>query len=623
MNNNNPAKSKPGSLAKLRFGNPAISAISRFEDLIWDFSNETGSVSRTQTDKQVKWNFMTPEGFWFVDKRYIKLMRASKQFIFALRWHPIEGPSMSLASLRTKWSYIVRFIVHLLSYPIPVLRFSDVLPHHCEDYVKNIVGAGLSRSSACGFLYALSQLFAYSKSIEYGLVIDPLGGRSAGDLTKKLKRSKKTKIIPENTLGEIFRASVEYIEVFSPYLFSAAEMVARLRGDFQKLRSRPDSTDFYLEAAAQLSKLDNVPAQLQGTRLQGGVTSVKALHEQFDYLQFACFVIVAITTGMRLSELMSMRRGCLEIESHPGEEDLFWVKSRIFKMQFVAQGRKAKWLGGPICAKAVFALERLLEYRSSSCAKSAHLFSGTRDTGSLKVLSSVTIRSDLMRYMKMLGIVDSTGKVFHVYPKMFRSTFAFLVARHDTTNLLALKEHMKHVSLRTTEYYAGTDVELWMEIAEEVENLSYETFDRVLRSEHLAGPGGVRLKKNIDQAIADGRLPKEFRGQVGGHLRKKMIIELINAGERVYPCAASNYCWFDKDSAMCTQGDEPILKHCNPGACRNSSILPEHIPHWEKIAHDSKVMEKEKPESLPVRQALRDIHVIAIGILKKLKKKPE
>ncbi len=77
MNNINRAKSKPDSLAKPSSGNPAVSAISRFEDLIWDFSNETGSVSRTHTDKQVKWNFITPEGFWFAEKRHIDLMLAS------------------------------------------------------------------------------------------------------------------------------------------------------------------------------------------------------------------------------------------------------------------------------------------------------------------------------------------------------------------------------------------------------------------------------------------------------------------------------------------------------------------------------------------------------------------
>jgi len=31
---------------------------------------------------------------------------------------------------------------------------------------------------------------------------------------------------------------------------------------------------------------------------------------------------------------------------------------------------------------------------------------------------------------------------------MFRRTFARQVVRHDTTNLLALKEHFKHLSYR-------------------------------------------------------------------------------------------------------------------------------------------------------------------------------
>jgi hypothetical protein len=33
---------------------------------------------------------------------------------------------------------------------------------------------------------------------------------------------------------------------------------------------------------------------------------------------------------------------------------------------------------------------------------------------------------------------------------MFRRTFARHVVRYDTTNLMALKEHFKHVSLSTT-----------------------------------------------------------------------------------------------------------------------------------------------------------------------------
>jgi hypothetical protein len=95
----------------------------------------------------------------------------------------------------------------------------------------------------------------------------------------------------------------------------------------------------------------------------------------------------------------------------------------------------------------------------------------------------------------------------------------------------------------------------------------------------MAGPGGSHLKRKIDEAIADGRLPKDFRGEAGSHLRKEMIRNLVEAGQRVYPCAASNYCWFRPESALCTQGDHPLLKRCNPGACANSIVTLEHKPH--------------------------------------------
>ena len=118
-----------------------------------------------------------------------------------------------------------------------------------------------------------------------------------------------------------------------------------------------------------------------------------------------------------------------------------------------------------------------------------------------------------------------------------------------------------------TDYYVGNDLELWMLMEEETEKVSFESFDKALRADQLAGPGGVRLRKKVDQAIAEGRLEKDFRGEAGDHLRKKMILDLVEAGQRIYPCAASNFCWFHAESALCTDGDQPILKHCNPGAC--------------------------------------------------------
>jgi hypothetical protein len=220
--------------------------------------------------------------------------------------------------------------------------------------------------------------------------------------------------------------------------------------------------------------------------------------------------------------------------------------------------------------------------------------------------------------VETLELKDSGGRLFHIHPHMFRRTFARYVARHDTTNLLALKEHFKHLSLTMTDYYVGHDLELWMLMEEETEKVSFESFDKAMRADQLGGAGGARLKKKIDAAIAEGRLQKDFRGEAGNHLRKKMILDLAEAGQRIYPCAASNYCWFQSESALCTEGNRPILKHCNPGACLNSIITLEHRPHWEKVRRDCEALMELKPQAEPYQRALQDIHAVSSKILRDL-----
>jgi hypothetical protein len=184
--------------------------------------------------------------------------------------------------------------------------------------------------------------------------------------------------------------------------------------------------------------------------------------------------------------------------------------------------------------------------------------------------------------------------------------------------LLALKEHFKHISLTMTDHYIGNDLELWMLLEEETERVSFESFDKALRADRLAGPGGARLKRKVDQAISEGRLEKHFRGEAGDHLRRKMIVELIGAGQRVYPCAASNYCWFHEGTALCTGGDRPVLQRCNPGACRNSVITLEHKPHWERVKRECESLMECKPRAEPYQKALRDIHAVSNAILRSL-----
>jgi len=497
---------------------------------------------------------------------------------------------------------------------MPVLRFKDVLPHHCEDYIEEILNCGLSASYKYHRINILQKLFLYRRVMKDGLVIEPLKGESAHRMsgyTKASQLESQTEIIPDEILTPLVRAALEYVDRFADYLLDACEGVEDIRE-----RQR------WFGVWARRFVHEHAPSayRLDGSKFENGLTSLRRLNKELCYLQTACFVLIAFMTGMRISELLSLREGCCETEAEPGQADLVWLRSRVFKMQGVPNGRSAKWLGGPICAKAVRVLERLgqrvrprVGIGSLWVPIPAH-----KKPRPKRPFQAKTIRVRLNHFVAMLGLKDSSGRIFHIHPHMFRRTFARHVVRHDTTNLLALKEHFKHVSLSMTDYYVGSDLELWTLMMEEEEKLLFESFDKVLRAERMAGPGGAQLKRKIDHAIAEGRLPREFRGEAGDHLRKEMIRNLVESGQRVYPCAASNYCWFRVESALCTQENHPLLKRCNPGACTNSVVTIEHRPHWEKVQRDCEDLMAQKPQAVPYQKALQDILSVSSKVLRDL-----
>ena len=110
---------------------------------------------------------------------------------------------------------------------------------------------------------------------------------------------------------------------------------------------------------------------LKGSKFENGLASVRQLNIELCYLQTACFVLIAFATGMRVSEILSLQAGCCETQKEPGQADLVWLRGRVFKMQGVPDGRHTKWLGGPVCAKAVAVLERLGRQSAPSSRRQA------------------------------------------------------------------------------------------------------------------------------------------------------------------------------------------------------------------------------------------------------------
>ena len=79
-------------------------------------------------DKRIYWSFKMPGGGLSTDARFRSLLTASKQVMYALRWHPVDEPAHSPASLRNLFRALKPFIAYLASCSNPVLQFRTILP---------------------------------------------------------------------------------------------------------------------------------------------------------------------------------------------------------------------------------------------------------------------------------------------------------------------------------------------------------------------------------------------------------------------------------------------------------------------------------------------------------------
>jgi len=185
------AKQRTQGESGSRADNPAVSLISEFNDDVWDFSNEDANPAASSHSKRIYWSFKMPHGGLSTDVRFRSLLLASKQFIYALRWHPIDEAAHTPPSIGNLFCSLRPFIIHLVSYSHPVLRFKDVLPHHCDDFIQNLLSSQASRAWKYKHLQVLQKFFQYRGVIKDGLMIDPLKGEAAAKHVQPLPKRRR------------------------------------------------------------------------------------------------------------------------------------------------------------------------------------------------------------------------------------------------------------------------------------------------------------------------------------------------------------------------------------------------------------------------------------------------
>jgi integrase len=549
-----------------------VSAFSVFSDDEWDFTTEINRPSLTRSNAVINWRFQVTKERDALDPAYSTMLLALKQLAFTMLFRVSPRKCITVVATIGYLKCFVRFLGNLET---PIYRFQDVLESDLERYIKGLKlrsdGSGeLAPASFANALIQLNKLFEYKDYLSDYLRFKPTKNKTPAQVAGSRKSSKgsKTLAIPDSELKSLINAALNYIQHQAPVMFKCLE-------EYQHFAKTVDSGSF---------KASTWKSQYFETHFfskRNDYQSSADLNVALLNLRTSCFVIIAFCTGMRISEILTIKRGCIRQQEDTNHGSFFWIDSLLFKTQKKNSGSPRSWMCGPLGAQAVAVLERMGELIGTHNHTQYLFFAFTHydlakrigNRNLIKCLSEKSAKCNLKRFYARHHL----GKKIH--PHQFRRSFARNIIRYSSTSILALKEHFKHWSLYMTDWYIGLDQELIEDLEAERQLLSIEAMEKIC-TQTVGGAGGRRWTQELERRIEEGKLPRNFRGKAGTEFRKKMIGSFHESSMMVIPCGAFTYCVFQKDLALCTKGDRPVVNKCNPYDCANSYILSEHVPFY-------------------------------------------
>ncbi|GHG06998.1 tyrosine-type recombinase/integrase [Thalassotalea marina] len=338
-----------------------------------------------------------------------------------------------------------------------------------REYVKYVnqqenmnTGLLLSPGVKVKKLRALEKLYKYCNHFDFVKEhpwVESSAAEQAKFVGKTLKDSietPKTQIIPEDTLHSLCKYTKSYID-------------------------RANDLLSYKEMLEGLAYKDSYKAN-KVLITNGWDQGLRELNNELLLLRDSCIFWILLTTGMRIHEVLGIKRNGYRTETKNGEE-FYYIKSVSEKTY---EG-ETEWIAPKITTEVIDILSRYVEPLQSKLecdlliAKSIgdnqeiHRLEYTSGSIALTVMkdqnNKISILSgDAITNFRLPNLCKQIKSQWNLSSHQFRRTFANYVAHSELGDLRALKEHFKHWSLSMTALYAANsdlDQELYEEILRE------------------------------------------------------------------------------------------------------------------------------------------------------------
>lgn len=326
----------------------------------------------------------------------------------------------------------------------------------------------------------------------------------------------------------------------------------------------------------------------QGKRIQkekylqslGYKGSLGEFNNELLILRDSCFYWILLTTGMRIHEVLGIKRGVGVGYKSETIDDIkfYYVKSISEK---TGEG-KADWVAPKIAIDGIKILERYssalqkeLKMRLRKAEKDNDVEEKERLTEidgaiGLSVSSSQSkqiniLSGNAINQKRLSKLFRLAGADWNPTPHQFRRTFANHAVHSDIGDLRALKEHFKHWTLSMTALYAANP------------DLDKEMIEEVMRERYFVEEQIKEDLFSLENPLAGGRVAQkslEFRDNSELLKTYTSRSEMVKSFTSTVSFKATGVGW-------CTNDDGVCMKNC--ADCDSCIVDGSHIEHWKSM----------------------------------------
>lgn len=478
--------------------------LSMYQSNLWDFSPYV--LNKNSSNRNINFDYPLSDEAINTDEAWTNLLIVAKSFIYT-RWlakSPRSTKHIKAATLISCWTNLKPLLRWM--YAQSITGFDKLTPMRCAAYASYIIASKtVKQRQAVAQLEILELIYAFRGRLPTPMNEHPWPEETAFTLAGARRTDGmydvRTEIIPKRLYAALGRNSIEFIEreserilhvwnTFHSFYLHEIELAeyhasVRLKSGAKHAFQTHETVSYDIARARALAKAQHV-LDLNGTHY------LSDLDKEARILRTCCYIVIAMFSGMRDSEIISLKDNCFERSFDMDGEEYCWIHGLTYKLE--DQPKPAKWMVSPVVEKAVNVAaelrKSLLPYigkRRSSMSEMAEgealkskiiddatllensLFLGWKALGTRpeflqnaltnKLLKKIAERFELVVSSDDLAeVIDRAvivpGKLWPLATHQFRRTFAVFVARNVLGDVRYLRHHFKHWSMDMTLHYA-------------------------------------------------------------------------------------------------------------------------------------------------------------------------